>query len=86
MYLKITDLQSMIMLKQSVVNTLIYNKLFLKCHVGFYTRDVPWYLQQSFLSGKDATNPLIYCISIQSSKAIVSVQNYQMSGYSMSDT
>lgn len=52
--------------KTSVVNTLIYNKLFLKCHVGFYTWDVPLYLQQFFLSGKDATNPWIYYISVQS--------------------
>lgn len=52
--------------KTSVVNILIYNKLFLKCHVGLYTWDVPLYLQQIFLSEKDATNPLIYCISVQS--------------------
>lgn len=66
MYLKITDLQSMIMLKTSVVNTLIYNKLFSKCHVGLYTWDVPLYLQQFFLSEKDATNSRIYYISVQS--------------------
>lgn len=72
--------------KTSVVNTLIYNKLFLKCHVGFYTWDVPLYYNNFFVrEGCYKSSDLLHQCA-KSSKAIVSVQNYQISGYSMSDT
>lgn len=72
--------------KTSVVNILIYNKLFLKCHVGFYTWDVPLYYINFFVrEGCYKSSDLLHQCA-KSSKAIMSVQNYQMSGYSMSDT
>lgn len=39
----------MIMFKIFVVNILIYNKLFLKCYVGFYIWDVFLYYNNFFV-------------------------------------